>query len=429
MGDAKRFLFVMWEGGGTVPPELAVARRLVARGHAVRVLADPTIEAEARAAGCAFSPWTTAPHRTSRDRAHDVIRDYTFSNPLKGMDHYLRAFLADPAPRWAADTLAEVEARPVDAMVVDFALPSALVVAEKLGLPSATLMPNIFMLPTPGLPPIGPGLMPARTFLGRARDALLIKMTNRLFDKALPAINALRRSYGLAERASVRDQFLGAREVFVQTSPLFDFTTPHLPPHVRYVGPELADPDWSAPWRSPFAAEDARPLVVVGLSSTFQDQVPTLRRIVEALSKLPVRGLVTLGVALSPSEVPGADNVLVVPSAPHAQVLPHASLLVTHCGHGTTIKGLAAGLPILCVPMGRDQNDTAARVVHHGAGIRIKRTASTARIARAVETLLREPSYRQGAARLAQAIRTGEGCTDVVASLERLAGSVRAAAA
>jgi len=40
----------MWDGGGTVPPELGVARRLVARGHSVRVLADPVIEDEARAA-------------------------------------------------------------------------------------------------------------------------------------------------------------------------------------------------------------------------------------------------------------------------------------------------------------------------------------------------------------------------------------------
>jgi hypothetical protein len=51
----SRFLFVMWEGGGTGPPELAVARRLVARGHSVHVLGDPTLEGSARAVGAAFS--------------------------------------------------------------------------------------------------------------------------------------------------------------------------------------------------------------------------------------------------------------------------------------------------------------------------------------------------------------------------------------
>jgi hypothetical protein len=46
----------MWDSGGTVPPELGVPRRLIARGHVVRVLGDPTIELEVRAAGCSSRP-------------------------------------------------------------------------------------------------------------------------------------------------------------------------------------------------------------------------------------------------------------------------------------------------------------------------------------------------------------------------------------
>src|SRR5262249_8715743 len=111
MTEAKRYLLVSWDGGGNVPPELAIARRLVARGHSVRVLADPTIEAEARAHGCEFSAWTHAPHRRSRDRSHDIFKDYEIQNPLRMMDTYLREFLAGPAPRWAEDTRAELAAR------------------------------------------------------------------------------------------------------------------------------------------------------------------------------------------------------------------------------------------------------------------------------------------------------------------------------
>jgi UDP:flavonoid glycosyltransferase YjiC (YdhE family) len=97
----KRFLFVTWEGGGNVPPELAIARKLVARGHQVRFLADPTIAADARAAGCAFSPWVTAPHRTTRDRSGDLIQDYAYKNPMTAIRKYMGQFLADPAPRGA----------------------------------------------------------------------------------------------------------------------------------------------------------------------------------------------------------------------------------------------------------------------------------------------------------------------------------------
>ena len=57
----SRFLWVTWEGGGTTPPELAVVRRLVAKGHAVRVLGDACLAADAAAVGASFSPFRLAP--------------------------------------------------------------------------------------------------------------------------------------------------------------------------------------------------------------------------------------------------------------------------------------------------------------------------------------------------------------------------------
>jgi MGT family glycosyltransferase len=426
MVEPRRFLFVSWDGGGNVPPELSLARRLRERGHSLRLLGDPTLEPEARAAGCEFSAWTTAPHKLGRDRSHDIFKDYEIASPLKMIDSYIQQFLAGPAPRWAADTLAELEARPVDLVVVDFGLPAALIAVEKLRLPAVTVMPNIWMVPTLGIPPLGPGLMPARSPLGRARDAVLRFIMQRIFQKALPALNDARRAHGLEPLDDVYDQLLAAEQILVQTSPVFDFTSPHQPANVRYVGPVLDDPSWSAHgerWSPPFPDGDRRPLVLVGLSSTFQNQVEVLRRIVLALSRLPVRAVLTLGPALDPAEVPGSDDVVVLRSAPHAQVLEHAALLITHAGHGTTMKGLAAGVPLVCLPMGRDQNDTAARVVHAGAGVRLKPSASSESIQAAVRRVLAEPSYRQAAARLQQAILAREGCVDPIAALEQLAAA------
>jgi len=61
-----RFLLAVIDGGGIVPPAIGLAAELVRRGHEVHVLADPTIGALARSAGCAFSPWRDAPHINSR---------------------------------------------------------------------------------------------------------------------------------------------------------------------------------------------------------------------------------------------------------------------------------------------------------------------------------------------------------------------------
>lgn len=417
----RRYLFTMWEGGGTVPPELCVARQLIARGHTVTVIADPTIEAEARDAGCEFMPWVTAPHCKSRDPSDAIIKDWEFSNPLKAFGPYIDAFLAGPADRWIADTLDAIDRAEADVLVADFALPSTLFAAEKVGLPCATILPNIYLIPTPGIPPIGPGLKPARGPLGRARDAAMRSVMTRVFNRALPRLNEVRGEHGLAPLDSTWGTMLRSDRVLVLTSPAFDFTSPAMPSHVRYVGPQLDDPSWAEPWESPWAADDARPLVLAGLSSGYQNQEATLHAIVKALAGLPIRGVVTLGQAIDPEPFSGTENVSVVASAPHNQILPHASLAIIHCGHGTTMKALAAGVPLVCLPMGRDQNDTAARVAYHGAGIRLKPKSPPEKIAAAVKRVLGEPSFAASSRRLAAAIKSGVGCSNVVAELEEVA--------
>jgi MGT family glycosyltransferase len=170
---------------------------------------------------------------------------------------------------------------------------------------------------------------------------------------------------------------------------------------VRVVGPRLDDPAWVGDWTPP-AGDD--PLVLVGMSSTFMDHADVLQRAATALGDLPVRGLVTTGPAVPAGSIDAPANVTVVERAPHSEVLRHASAVVTHAGHGTVIKSLAAGVPVVAVPLGRDQLDNAARVAHHGAGLRLKPRASSEAIATAVKRVLDEPSFRASAERLAAAI-------------------------
>jgi UDP:flavonoid glycosyltransferase YjiC (YdhE family) len=56
MSQSKRFLFAMWDGGGNIPPALGLVRRLVERGHQVRVIGDPTLAVEVVAAGADLTP-------------------------------------------------------------------------------------------------------------------------------------------------------------------------------------------------------------------------------------------------------------------------------------------------------------------------------------------------------------------------------------
>ena len=230
-----------------------------------------------------------------------------------------------------------------------------------------------------------------------------------------------RSAYGLAPLSSFYDQALSVERILVLTSPTFDYAASSVPANVRYVGPILDDPEWAQPWTSPWARADERPLVLVGFSSTYQNQGPVLRRVVEALSTLPVRAVVTVGQMLD-ARRGHLDRQRRRGRArpPTAEILAEASLAVSHCGHGTTMKTLAAGVPMVCIPMGRDQNDTAARVVYHGAGVRLSPSASAARIRKAVQRVLGDDRLRANAARLASAIADEGSTADLVTELETL---------
>ena len=136
-------------------------------------------------------------------------------------------------------------------------------------------------------------------------------------------------------------------------------------------------------------------------SSIFQHQTGLLQRIAQGLGNLPVQGLITTGLAVDPQQIQAPPNIEVVQAAPHRQVLTNASVVVTHAGHGTVLKALAAGVPLVCIPMGRDQKDNTVRMLRLGAGVRISKKATPHQIAAAVTEILENPHYASAARRFA----------------------------
>jgi len=51
MKTQLNYLFTTWEGGGNLAPAMEAARKLVARGHRVRVMSEECDRAEAEAVG------------------------------------------------------------------------------------------------------------------------------------------------------------------------------------------------------------------------------------------------------------------------------------------------------------------------------------------------------------------------------------------
>src|SRR5262249_47008112 len=156
--------------------------------------------------------------------------------------------------------------------------------AESAGLPCVAVSANIYMYPRPGAPPFGPGLQLAKGPIGHLRDAFIRNFTLSIFGKGTKAFNATRRALGLPSLEHPFHQLRSLSRHLVLTSRAFDFPSASLPEHVVYTGPEIDDPTWVETWSSQWRDNDPRPMIVVSFSTTFQNHVAALKRVVSALN-------------------------------------------------------------------------------------------------------------------------------------------------
>jgi MGT family glycosyltransferase len=161
-------------------------------------------------------------------------------------------------------------------------------------------------------------------------------------------------------------------------------------PNVRYIGAQLdaASPD--AGFRPP--PGDA-PMVLVSLGTTDMGEGPMLQRVLDAAADLPIRMVATVGEHLVPATFRAPANAIVSGYIPHAVVMPHASAFVTHCGLGGIMAALHHNVPMVCMPIDRDQPHNASRVDAVGCGIVIGKDATISEIQAAIGLVLTDPSY------------------------------------
>jgi UDP:flavonoid glycosyltransferase YjiC (YdhE family) len=393
-----RFLFTTFEGGGHVPPALLMAAALGRRGHEVLFVSDPVNAAAAEAAGLAFAPWRSAPRRTAAAQADDPLQDWRRRWPPAVVGAVCEAVMTGPAEAYAHDTRDLIRTFDPDLIVSNELLLGCLIAAEAEARPAALLTGNLWPYPTrPDLPPFGPGWAPARTERARRAHDYGRAMIGRWFDAGLPALNAARQAHGLPALAAVLDQLDAAATVVLGASRTFDYGL-EPPDGFVHAGPLIDLP----PAPAPAAAE--RPRVLVSFSTTFQNQSAVMARCLRALAPLAVDVIATTGPAVDPRDLPRPANAQVVAWADHDRIVPDCGLVICHGGHGTLLRPLRHGVPVLCLPMGRDHPENGRRLVEHGAGLTAPAGASPRRLRRAVRRLLDDGRYAQAAERLGRRI-------------------------
>ncbi|HEV2123255.1 MAG TPA: hypothetical protein VGW38_10835 [Chloroflexota bacterium] len=239
---AKEFLFASWEGGGNIPPMLTLARRLLDRGHRVRVLGDDASAEEIRQAGAEFRPWRTAPNRPDRMPESDPHKDWEIEDPRELLPLLLETQVTGPALAHATDVIEELKARPADAVIAGDLQLGPLVGAEAASVPQAILSCNIPCLPRAGIPPFGPGLTPAENEQDRRLQEQIGAGFGALFDAGLAPLNEARMKLGLKPVETVIEQLHRPALHLVASAEAFDFPTSEQPANLRSVGPLLDPP-------------------------------------------------------------------------------------------------------------------------------------------------------------------------------------------
>ena len=381
--DGSRFLLVTWDGAGNLPPERSLIRALIARGHRVDVLAHASVRQRFEGDGARFHEYRSMKPRSSLDRIDPEIEmQDTLDNLLfaQGVGADMRALIGAINPH---------------VLLVDGALVYGLLAARVAGLPTIAMWHSLYDLVAEG--PFA-----------------------ELFDSRLDEINGVAAASGLEPFPSHRHLLEADRVLVFAYGGGFDDTS-NLPANVLHVGPlRSIDPEATVE----YLPSSNAPLVVVGLSTSYMDQKALLQRLCDALAEMPVEALVTTGPAVSPDSLTTGANTTAVEFIAHDRVLPSARLLVTHAGHGTVAAGLSYGVPMLCIPMGRDQPMVAARVAELGLGGVTNPEASVEEYREAVSRLITNEQMRESAKEFAERVAGHAGMDEAIQMVE---GTLRSA--
>jgi UDP:flavonoid glycosyltransferase YjiC (YdhE family) len=180
-----------------------------------------------------------------------------------------------------------------------------------------------------------------------------------------------------------------------------------------------------APPRVPYGGE--RPLVFVTLGSEAAAQgfYPDFyRAIVGMLTGLGVDLVVAIGRSADPAALaPVPPTVRVERWVDQAKVLAQASATVFHGGYGTMIGALAAGVPLVTIPLfSVDQRMNAQRIASVGAGLALGGPDELGSLPGAVERVLRETAFRDRAMEFSAEIANLPSPDEAIPRLESLVG-------
>jgi UDP:flavonoid glycosyltransferase YjiC (YdhE family) len=170
----------------------------------------------------------------------------------------------------------------------------------------------------------------------------------------------------------------------------------------------------------PWPNDPSIALVLVSFSTApEQGSVTKFQNAMDALAALPVRGVVTVGDSIDPGALQRHSNVAIFATADHDDLMVLADLVVTHGGHGTFMRALKHGLPLVVIPgLGGDQPVNAAAAEAWGVGLALPSDAPSEAIKGAIEAVLASPAFSERATEISRQLAGDEGANRAADEIE-----------
>jgi UDP:flavonoid glycosyltransferase YjiC (YdhE family) len=395
MSRPLRVLLGAFGDPGHAFPMLALGSALVERGHSVALQTWRRWEDDAVAAGMTFA---AAPE-------YQVFP--TLEQPLKPYAAAVRA---------AVETQPVVRSFAPDVAVSDVLTPAPALAAELEGVPVATLVPHVHPDLAPGFPAYAIGARLPRTAVGRALWRGLDPLVARGLQQGRREYNDCRARLGLGPLPWVHTG-MSRSLTMVATLPQLEYPR-DWPAWLRVVGPLM----WEPPGSLVEPPAGSGPVVLVAPSTAQDPEHRLLRAALAGLASEPVRVIATYNGREPSPPVAVPANAVLVPWLSYSQTMPLCDLVVAHGGHGTLMRALACGCPVVLSPAGGDMAENAARVDWAGLGVRLPRRWCTPYGLRAaVRRALADRSLRPRARRVSAWIAAHPAGARAVDEIERWA--------
>jgi zeaxanthin glucosyltransferase len=185
-------------------------------------------------------------------------------------------------------------------------------------------------------------------------------------------------------------------------------------------------------WPAGFDPKPGVPLVFASLGTLQGGRFGLFRRIAQACDAEGVQLLLAHCGGLGPDQerqLARDGATWVTDFAPQQAAVERADVVVTHAGLNTAMDALAAGTPMLALPIAFDQPGVAARIVHAGAGVRLLPALATRRaLRRGLRSLLDDDTYARRARELGADVRAAGGVVRAADLIENSLGGAAPAA-